>query len=332
MLDWKPRGDAWSRRSASDEYAEDPVRAAPSHVGRLVRRMGLQHRFLSTEMLEAGVLQRDGLRVLMLPNAIALSPAAAAAIRRFVVEGGTAIADSLPGAFDQHSRRLPAPLLDDLFGPAAPDRLYGKGRAVRLAGAPGSQPLAAVAPLVERAGVRPEIAVRRPSGEPASDVEVSIFRRGAATIVAVQRARAAEGGGPAVLHLPRPTHVSDLITGEPLGERDRLELTLDAVVPSLLALSPSAPTPPRVDGASRFKQGDTATLEIEAMGDVLRVEARDPSGAPVPHYSGNLPAPGGKATWHLPFALNDATGTWTVRVTDLTSGRSARHEIVVMEP
>lgn len=337
MLDWKPRGDAWSRRSASDEYAEDAVRAAPSHYARLLRRLGLQHRFLSTEMLEADVLQRDGFRALILPNAIALSPAAAAALRKFVEQGGTLIADSLPGAFDLHSRRLSTPLLAGLFGEAPDDRTFGLGHAVRLPGTPGSAPLSALASLVERAGVKPVVAVRRPNGEPATQVETSVFRHGATQIIALHRAAPSdEGDAEVVLTLPQSAHLYDLGAGQVLGRHDRLKLTLDPVVPTFLAASPDALPPPRLTIEPRLRRGETVQLTIEAGigGDrgVLRLEVRDPAGAVAPHYSGVLLAPLGKAERLLPIALNDATGTWTVAVTDLLSGQSVQASLSVSEP
>ena len=57
----------------------------------------------------------------------------------------------------------------------------------------------------------------------------------------------------------------------------------------------------------------------------------DPSGTVVPHYSGNILAPKGRATASLPLALNDKAGKWEVRVRDLLSGQSRVSSLEVSE-
>ena len=114
MLDWQAKGDSWARNgteSAGDDNATDIF-------GRLVTHLGLQGQIISSAMVAQGALQRGGWRVLILPNAIALSSQEADEIRRFVARGGTVIADAEPATYDQHSRRLAKPLLADIFKPA----------------------------------------------------------------------------------------------------------------------------------------------------------------------------------------------------------------------
>jgi hypothetical protein len=55
----------------------------------------------------------------------------------------------------------------------------------------------------------------------------------------------------------------------------------------------------------------------------LHVDVFDPAGNLVPHYSGNVLAPGGATLWRLPLALNDAAGSWIIRVIDPLTGGSA---------
>ena len=66
--------------------------------------------------MEQNELVRGGYRVLVLPRSSSLSTAEAQAIREFVAQGGTLIADGEPGMFDEHSRKLAQPALADLFG------------------------------------------------------------------------------------------------------------------------------------------------------------------------------------------------------------------------
>jgi hypothetical protein len=61
---------------------------------------------------------------------------------------------------------------------------------------------------------------------------------------------------------------------------------------------------------------------------VVRVEVIDPHGHPVRHYSSNLTVRDGAASFHIPFALNDAKGTWRVQARDVISGLTAATSIV----
>ena len=80
--------------------------------------------------------------------------------------------------------------------------------------------------------------------------------------------------------------------------------------------------------------GGTATLQFRrthavAALHVLRVDVVDPAGARVRAYSGNVLLGGATASWRLPFALNDAVGSWRVRVTDVLTGRMVSSRIAV---
>ncbi len=53
---------------------------------------------------------------------------------------------------------------------------------------------------------------------------------------------------------------------------------------------------------------------------VVRVEVFDPAGRLVRHYSHNVTIHKGRASFRIPWALNDAPGTWRVRARDVISG------------
>src|SRR5215471_10013156 len=127
MLDWQPRGTAWSDRDPSKVYEDgNPVRSSMTAFLDFLGRVGLEPRVLTPELIEKGVLHSD-IRVLILPRVLALSEREAVEIRRFVDGGGTVIADGIPGRFDRHGRRLAEPLLAGLF--RAPAVRAGKGGA-----------------------------------------------------------------------------------------------------------------------------------------------------------------------------------------------------------
>ena len=210
MLEQKPGGDAWMARTAEDEIGTNAARDAMWAYARSLEHRGLQPGYVSPAMLERGELRRRHIRLLVLPHAIALSADAARAIREFAASGGSVIADVQPGVFDQHSRRLPQPMLDPSL--------------VRIA-APGD---------LATLPVQPAMQVNAPD----TDVTTHTWRRGTTTIIALQRDFAPTASQEAVvLTLPQPMQVHDLRTQQALGRTDRLTLTLDAVYPALLSVT-----------------------------------------------------------------------------------------------
>ena len=93
MLDWQPKGTAWSDRDPSQVYEdENPVRSSMTAFLDFLGGVGLEARVLTPELIEKGALRR-GIRVLILPRVLALSEREAVQIHRFVAGGGTVIAE-----------------------------------------------------------------------------------------------------------------------------------------------------------------------------------------------------------------------------------------------
>ena len=212
MLDQKPKGDAWMTRNAEDEIEDNAAREAMWAYAQSIEHLGLQPQYFSSAMLVRGDLKARGIKLLILPHAIALSPAEARAIREFAAAGGAVVADVPPGVFDQHSRRMPQPLLD-----------AGVPRII----APDD--LRAMAP-------KPPVQVTAPN----ADLVTHIWQHGNKnTIVAVQRDFSpAAANETVVLTLPKPADIYDLRTKQNLGRTDHVSLTLDAVYPALLSVAP----------------------------------------------------------------------------------------------
>lgn len=208
MLEQKPKGDVWMTRDAEAELSGDAAREAMWAYARAVTHLGLQPAFLSSAMIEHGALQSRGIRTLILPHAIALTPDAARAIRDF---GGTVITDVQPGVFDAHSRRLARPLLDmAMLHVVAPGDL----RASSLG----------ITPMVHA---------------DASDVTMHIWRHGNAIILAVQRDFVPAGADEsATLSWSAPRAVVDLRTNQSMGRHEHLTITLDSVYPMVFSLTP----------------------------------------------------------------------------------------------
>ncbi len=223
MLEHRAGGAAWAMRTAADEDAGDAQREALAADGEALAHIGLTPRYVGPEQLARGEL--GDAKVLILPSAIAMSSADVAAVRRFAAQGGRVIADSVPGSFDEHGRRLTQAALADLFG-------GGEGRIVPA----GDQ--AGLSAALRGAGVKPVFPVQAPG----NDVTTYMFRNGDRTILALQRDLTETTASEQIsVTLPRTFLVEDLRSGASLGRVQRLEPTLDPMAPAVLALSEAPP-------------------------------------------------------------------------------------------
>jgi hypothetical protein len=342
LLDRRASAEEWSRRGASTEYQDDAIRTSTRQFAHALEHMGLQHRFVSSEQVRKGELRGD-YRLLILPHTMALGASEAAEIHGFVERGGVVIADSEPGQFDEHGRRLAKPALSDvLAGPvnrSAAGFAFGKGKAIYLASANGRdrQNTQRLLRILDDAGVKPPFPVLRADGRPANDVETRIFRNGELTVVALQRdylpASNPDNRETVVLALPRMFAVYDLRAHQLLGNTDRLELELGSVEPVLLSLSKTPIASPSIAGPRRAHLGEIAEFQIRSNSPaehrVIHLDVTDPAGRTIAHYSENLVVDGTMTTKVLPLALNDKIGVWTLRAADLPSGRTATAELQV---
>jgi len=349
MLDQKPAGDAWIGRDADAEYRDNAIRASTRHFTEAFDALGLGYRYVTSDLIARGALEHGGYRVLVLPHAIALSREEAEAIRHYIASGGVLIADEVPGAFDEHSRRLPTPLLADLFPRTATGAVsdaVGKGRTILLT--PPSLPdhracldMAALKPLMQimaSAGVNAPFDIATADGSLATTVDTYVYRTGGVTLVALQDSachrpdsvQASDSNEPErlFLSLARDAFVYDVRAQKALGHRNKIEIALDRTSPTILAVARHALSAPEVKLPKRVRRGGAATLQIRLSGTspkarrVLRVDVINPDGKAVPAYSGNVIATGEVTTKRMTLAFNDPTGTWQVRVTDLLSGRA----------
>ncbi|HRU05284.1 MAG TPA: beta-galactosidase, partial [Candidatus Brocadiia bacterium] len=87
-----------------------------NNVGKILQQIHAQYDFVHEEQMARGELR--GRKALILPWSSAISEREAAAIKEFVEQGGTVIADSFCGVRDDHGS--PRAMLDDLFGVKQP--------------------------------------------------------------------------------------------------------------------------------------------------------------------------------------------------------------------
>jgi hypothetical protein len=359
MLEQKPKGEAWGKRSASSDE-DGPMRWLRESYCRLLEDLGRSCRFVTGEQVERGDLTRNGYRVLILPRASALGEAEARAMRAFVEQGGALIADGNPAAYDAHGRRLSTPHLSDFFGSPLPghltERTFGRGKAIYLNVDPLSyhrdrllgqeqELLRLVGRILEASLGAPEFRLTDSSGNPVVGVALHVLRNGATNILALQSNaqlslsdvgpadasfnKRFEGPRSVVLTLPGERYVYDMRAGRGAGQRKQLTVQLDAFEPTIFNTSPTAMPTLKLSGPRHLRPGETGTFTVSVVGaspaalHVFHLDVVDPSGTIVPHYSGNILAPKGRATAALlPLALNDKAGKWEMRVRDLLSGQT----------
>ena len=356
MEEQRPKGEAWAKRSASSDE-DGPLRWRRESLSRLLEDLGRPYRFVTAEEVERGDLAKRGYRVLILSHALSLGDQEARAVQTFVEQGGVLMADGVPGVYDEHGRRLSTSRLPDFFGPPIvglfTERRFGRGRAIyvnadmtrysqdRLT-AQEPELYRTMGRILESALGAPEFRITGPLGQPVIGVETQAFQNGAVTLLAIQSnpelaladIGSTDGASNKRFESARSLQVtwrgerfvSSVRAAKALGKRTRLSIDLDPYEPVLLTLSPQPLPRLNVTGPRQLHPGDTGVYRLSLEGSpaavhVVRVDVVDPAGRRVPHYSGNLIAPRGRASLTLPLALNDPAGKWTLQATDVLSGQ-----------
>jgi len=351
LLDWKPKGDAWSKRDIEASYEDaNPVRSSMVAYSDLLDHWGLHPSFLTSELITRGELESGRYRILILPRTISLGVREVKEIERFVRRGGVAIADGEPGIFDNHGRWFERAALPDLFprpsDAATAVRKAGKGKAVHVvrdvgtcvgqwAADPCKEMAQELARLFQERDIKPAIAIRAQNDEAVSDIERYTYRNGGVTIIGLQRDLPEKAGTQdwrgddsrerIILALPRGSFVYDLRDRRALGQTDRVNITLNSVEPTVLAMSPKPLPHLLVRGPAQVRAGETAEFHFSYAGasvasiHVLHIGVVDPSGESVMRYSANVTTVRGTASLQVRIDRNEPLGTWTLGVTDLPS-------------
>ena len=226
LLDRRGGDRDWEARDAEREYDDNAWRASRRVMLEKLAALGVQPRLVSGAMLEAGL---PGVRVLMLPHAVALSDGEVAAVRAFAAAGGTVLADTEPGVFDGHGRRRESLPLPEVAMPE-PVRMLG--------GAVDAGVLSGLADVLAKAGVAPRVRMLGFDGQLATGVEARWFSGPRGTLLTLQTAAAEGGPREMVLHLPGPRSLRDVRTGVDLGVSDVVRIKLDGIEPTVLLLAP----------------------------------------------------------------------------------------------
>ena len=216
---------------------------------------------------------------------------------------------------------------------------YPKQRATKFGGAAYRKLLNAV---LNRAGITAGIQVTSPDGQQLPQTQIARYKFGNAEIVAIVKENVAIAGvvgqdgvttyndaslgqvakQELTIKLPRKFYVADVRAGKKLGFTDVVHSSIlvgDALV---FALTPEN-NELRFDGPVSAHPGEHVSLSLKsttAGTSLVRCHVYAPDGSRLPIYSNNVLFENGQGTFSLPFALNDPTGKYAVRVTDVLTG------------
>ena len=196
--------------------------------------------------------------------------------------------------------------------------------------------------LLALTNIRPSVTVT--AGNAAADAcEVVRFMDGSIEYVTLVRDNHVAGLEPeeVSIQLPRAAYVCDVRERKSLGKTGRLQTRLVPGEPKVYALLPYAVGAIKVTPvAATVDAGQMAVFHVElelggaepAGSHCLRVEVLTPTGQPVRHYAQNVLTESPAAHVRIPLALSDTPGTWSLRATDVASGRSASVSFLVRRP
>ena len=121
-------------------------------------------------------------------------------------------------------------------------------------------------------------------------------------------------------------HLYDMRDGRYAAGAKSIDIDASPSFPAILALSPYKVEAVEAKAAAVVRCGRPVSIAARVRaaakpGDhMLNFRVYGPDGSERRHYSKTLLAKDGAATLTIPTALNEAVGTWKVKVADLASG------------
>jgi hypothetical protein len=228
LLDHRAMGSSWTRLRSEDQNADNSVRAARRRVLDLLDSFGLWPNFVDEDQIVSGQLRKAGLKILILPQTLALSSKAAETLRDFVAGGGILITEGQAGIFDGHGRRLARSELSTLLGGSNP-RAFELSRDWVEASRQLGEALRAV-------HITPMMRITDAGTDASPAVERYLYRNGGLTIAALLR-KPMVHNGPTNISLPYTAYVYDVRAERLLTRANQFSVSLESNVPSILAIS-----------------------------------------------------------------------------------------------
>ncbi len=176
--------------------------------------------------------------------------------------------------------------------------------------------------MLEPVGITPLYTVSYESGQ-APHVEVIRYQMGELTMLGLLRVRGDGDDQVATIKLPETAHVYSMRQHKYLGKMDSITAPMASGQALVYCLSPTRLPGPSVKATASAQAGEMVAYSVAVEGgpdvpQVVRVTVEDPEGNEV-------------GASHIPLALDDAPGTWTVRAVSALSGRASRASFEVTE-
>jgi hypothetical protein len=266
-------------------------------------------------------------KALVLPRTVSLSDAEVKQIRKFVENGGTVLADGLPGEYDGHGKKRPVNPLQDLFGSKA-------GRAVLVdfdldryenasnTGQKNDLP-ERLGSLLVKAGLPKRTDI--PGMEPAS------YEIPGGTIHAALMHDTNQKTPAVTIPTDAPTnsYCINLLTGKEL----KSDVTVTPGRPTIWATLSQKPGP-LVATAARVGETNRFAISVQQQKcpfNVVHLTVSDPDGKRVDGYTANLVLRDGHLETECFLGETAAPGNWTAVVRDVLSGQQATIKLEVLK-
>lgn len=223
---------------------------------------------------------------------------------------------------------------------------YPKQRAAKFGGGAYRELANAI---LAKAGVRPAIEVLSPDGRPVSQTQIARYMFGDSEIIALVKENVALSGvvgqdgvttytdanlgqvakQELTIKLPQKMYVADVRTGKQFGLTNIVHASIlvgDALV---FGLS-SSQNGLRMEGPATAKRGEHLTFNLSSTRGgtkLVRCHVSLPDGSRSAIYSANVLIKNERATFTLPFALNDVPGKYAIRAMDVVTGATVEKTI-----
>jgi hypothetical protein len=225
---------------------------------------------------------------------------------------------------------------------------YPKQRAAKFG---GSSYRTVAKTILAKAGVRPTIEVLSAGGRPVTQAQIARYVFSNSEILTIVKENVAVAGivgqdGVTIyndsslgqvarqdltIKLPRKFYVADVRSGKQLGYTDFIQ-TSTLIGDALVFGLSTGPNTVKISGPTIATRGEHVPFAITSVKPeraLVRCHVFAPNGTQLAIYSTNVLLENGKSTFVLPFALNDAPGKYTLRITDIVTGAASEHTIML---
>ncbi len=287
-------------------------------VHSMLEELLFQYDFVAPEQIAEGNL--DSYKTLILPHIEAMSDGTVEKINDFIKRGGTVITDIIPAEYDEMGTPRKESPFRNMNGRnfLSFDNIFNDKD--------GSQ-REKMSALLKEMGVQPILRC--------NDVvstygrEAMRFVKGDMNIYAITRDyRRSVDNKQQEFIFPEKRHLYDLLEGTYLGETDRVSCAIPNAGTKVYGQYPYKVIGLNIECPSRVHGGKDLAADIEiktstekAGHHVFHLEVLPPEGEARWFMKRNVAAPEGKIHFRFRMAENDPLGMWTLRVTDIMSGK-----------